>query len=218
MAGKYTKQELKEMLHRSTFQVVAASGIESVTVRSVAKGCGLSDPFIYQCYSDLRELMTDAFLKIDKEVADLIGEAVKLQLAAGVKDIEQICWVLWSIYWRFLLDDRDKVVFYWRFYQSGYYNPEILQQRQKNFRTFTAFMNAAGKDTKLDQLANIDAIVSTIIDSTVSSAVKIHLGYMKAEDIPPQAIYASVFAYLLHLLGVNVWEINRQEHERGSGA
>ena len=214
MAGKYTKQELKEMLHQSTFHVVATGGIESMTVRSVSKGCGLSEPFLYQCYSDLRDLMTDAFLKIDKEIADLISNTIKNCLPTRTSDIEKICWALWSTYWHFLMQNPEKIVFYWRFYQSGHYNQQILAERQKNFRTFTAFVSVAGKDTHLDQIANMDAIVSNIIDSTVSIVVKIHLGYMNAEDIPTQAIYASVFAYLLHLLGVNVWEVIRQEQEK----
>ncbi len=214
MAGRYTKEELKEMLHRSAFKVVAASGIENVTVRSVSRGCGLSDPFIYQCYSDLPDLMTDAFLKIDKEIADSINRVIQDQLSVGSKDIERICWALWSTYWNFLMQDPDKIVFYWRFYQSGYYNREILELRQKNFYALTSFMYAAGEKTQLDQITNIDAIVSGIIDSTVSIAVKIHLGYMQIGDIPTQAIYGTVFSYLMHLLGVDVWQVIQETHEK----
>ena len=57
MAGRYSKDELKKMLHSSTFHIVATEGIEKLTVRKVSKGCGLSEPYIYQCYSDLPELM-----------------------------------------------------------------------------------------------------------------------------------------------------------------
>ena len=51
------KEELKERLQRSIYKVVAEEGIEGVTVRKVSKGCGLSDPYIYQCYKDLFDLM-----------------------------------------------------------------------------------------------------------------------------------------------------------------
>ena len=202
------------MLHRSAFKVVAASGIENVTVRSVSKGCGLSDPFIYQCYSDLPELMTDAFLKIDREIADLISSVIQEQLSVGSTNIEGICWVLWSAYWNFLMQDPDKVIFYWRFYQSGYYNREILEMRLENFSAFNSLMYAAGEKTRLDQITNIDAVVSSIIDSTMSIAVKIHLGYVQIGDIPTQAIYGTVFSYLMHLLGVDVWQVIQETHEK----
>ena len=109
MARKYTKEELKERLQRSIYKVVAEEGIEGVTVRKVSKGCGLSDPYIYQCYKDLSDLM----------------------------------------------------------------DPEV--------------------------------IVSNIIDSTVSVAVKMHLGYMDKTALEARTIYKTVFALLFQLLHIDVW-------------
>ena len=105
----YTKEELKERLQRSIYKVVAEEGIEGVTVRKVSKGCGLSDPYIYQCYKDLFDLM----------------------------------------------------------------DPEV--------------------------------IVSNIIDSTVSVAVKMHLGYMDKTALKARTIYKTVFALLFQLLHIDVW-------------
>ena len=109
MARKYTKEELKERLQRSIYKVVAEEGIEGVTVRKVSKGCGLSDPYIYQCYKDLFDLM----------------------------------------------------------------DPEV--------------------------------IVSNIIDSTVSVAVKMPLGYMDKTALKARTIYKTVFALLFQLLHIDVW-------------
>ena len=60
----YTKEELKERLQRSIYKVVAEEGIEGVTVRKVSKGCGLSDPYIYQCYKDLFDLCSVKYVII----------------------------------------------------------------------------------------------------------------------------------------------------------
>jgi AcrR family transcriptional regulator len=217
MAGRFSKTELKEKLQRSTFTLVAAGGIESVTVRKVATGCGLSDPYIYQCYSDLTELMTDAFLRIDKEIASSIASVIRKQVQGNETAVEESCWLLWSTYWQFLLSDPDKIVFYWRFYQSSYYTPEILEQRRANFHLFTAFVYSAGKNVGLDMRRSLDAAVSCIIDNTVSTAVKIHQGYLNESDIPPQVIYGSAFSYLLRLAGVDVWESLRQKAEITTG-
>ena len=60
MAGRYSKQELKDKLKRGALKLVATEGIERLSTRRLSAGCGLSDPYIYyQCYSDIPELLAD---------------------------------------------------------------------------------------------------------------------------------------------------------------
>lgn len=206
MAGRYSKEELKDKLQRSTFSLVASGGIESVTVRKVATGCGLSDPYIYQCYSDLTDLMTDTFLKIDKEIVYLIASVIRKQAQTEAYDMEEKCWLLWSAYWKFLMDYAERTIFYWRFYQSGYYTKELLAERQKNFAVFIDFVQSAGAQLGFSDITALDSVVSMIIDDSVSVAVKIHLGYMPQSAVSAEDIYHSVFSLLFHKLGLNIWD------------
>ena len=206
MAGRYSKEELKDKLQRSTFSLVASGGIESVTVRKVATGCGLSDPYIYQCYSDLTDLMTDTFLKIDKEIVYLIASVIRKQAQTEAYDMEEKCWLLWSAYWKFLMDYEERTIFYWRFYQSGYYTKELLAERQKNFAVFIDFVQSAGAQLGFSDITALDSVVSMIIDDSVSVAVKIHLGYMPQSAVSAEDIYHSVFSLLFHKLGLNIWD------------
>ncbi len=77
MASKYTKDEIKNKLNRSAYHLVATSGIESMTTRKISSGCGLSDPYIYQCYSDLSELATEAYLGVDRSISGLLASLLK---------------------------------------------------------------------------------------------------------------------------------------------
>lgn len=206
MAGRYSKEELKDKLQRSTFSLVASGGIESVTVRKVATGCGLSDPYIYQCYSDLTDLMTDTFLKIDKEIVYLIASVIRKQAQTEAYDMEEKCWLLWSAYWKFLMDYAERTIFYWRFYQSGYYTKELLAERQKNFAVFIDFVQSAGAQLGFSNITALDSVISMIIDDSVSVAVKIHLGYMPQSAVSAEDIYHSVFSLLFHKLGLNIWD------------
>lgn len=79
MARKYTREELRERLRRSVYKVVTEDGIEGVTVRKVSKGCELSDPYIYQCYRDLFDLMETSFLEIDSEIAGMMKALIEKQ-------------------------------------------------------------------------------------------------------------------------------------------
>ena len=138
MARKYTKEELKERLQRSIYKVVAEEGIEGVTVRKVSKGCGLSDPYIYQCYKDLFDLMETSFFEVDGKVAGMIQNLIQKQKAElkTAEDLESMCWTLWSAYWEFLMSDPEQTIFYWRFYQSAHYTKKILEVRQQSFEVF----------------------------------------------------------------------------------
>ena len=142
MAGRYSKQELKDKLQRSALHLVATEGIERLSTRRLSAGCGLSDPYIYQCYSDIPELLADTFLRVDCEVAELMRTVIGTQFIAPAKPVKlaDVCRLLWGAYWRYLMEDPERTVFYWRYYQSGYYNRDILAIREKNFRVFTDFI------------------------------------------------------------------------------
>lgn len=207
MARKYTREELKQRLQRSVYRVVAEEGIEGVTVRKVSKGCGLSDPYIYQCYKDLFDLMETSFFEVDNKVAGMIQELIQNQGAElrHPQDLERMCWTLWSAYWEFLMNDPEQTIFYWRFYQSAHYTKEILKVRQQGYEVFVNYVEEVGKMFGVSDLMDTEVIVSNIIDSTVSVAVKMHLGYMDRTALKAQTIYKSVFALLFHLLHIDVW-------------
>ena len=207
MARKYTREELKERLQRSVYKVVMEEGIEGVTVRKVSKGCGLSDPYIYQCYKDLFDLMETSFFEIDNKVAVMVQELIQNQNSdlKTPQDLEGMCWKLWSAYWEFLMSDPEQTVFYWRFYQSAHYTKKVLAARQQNFGVFVNYMIETGKRFGVSDLMDTEVIVSNIIDSTVSVAVKMHLGFMDQTSLKAQTIYQSVFALLFHLLHIDVW-------------
>lgn len=208
MAGRYTKQELRQMLHRSTFRVVMREGIEKLTVKKVSSGCGLSDPYIYQCYSDMAELLKSAYMEIDKKVSDLIVEFLSVNPAENLvpSTVSRLCWLMWSAYWKFLMEDPEQTVFYWRYYQSAYYSRELARIRRDNFQPFVAFFMQIAKVMEIEEAMNIDVIVSNIIDNTVSAAVRIHLGFMKQDEMTAQTLYQSVFAFPFHLMGMDIWQ------------
>lgn len=105
------------------------------------------------------------------------------------------------------MEDPERTVFYWRYYQSGYYNRDILAIREKNFRVFTDFIVNTGKTLGLSDDAQRLAIVTMLIDDTVSAAVRIHLGYIQKDAISEDDIFYSAFSLLLRkidpLIGIS---------------
>lgn len=209
MAGRYSKQELKDKLQRSALQLVATEGIERLSTRRLSSGCGLSDPYIYQCYSDIPELLADTFLRVDCEVAELMRTVIETQFIAPAKPVKlaDVCRLLWDAYWRYLMEDPERTVFYWRYYHSGYYNRDILAVREKNYRVLTDFIVNTGKTLGLSDDAQRLAIVTMLIDDTVSAAVRIHLGYIQKDAVSEDDIFYSTFSLLLRkidpLIGIS---------------
>ncbi len=186
---------------------MATEGIEKVTMRKVAEGCGLTTPYIYQCYDDMSELLEDAYIRIDLEVANLMNAVTGLKLT-GVhrrEELEKAFWTLWSLYWKFLMDDADKAIFSWRYYQSGYYGGRLLELRRDYYKELTDFVSNAGEILGAPAGVKLNAIVADIIDDTASMAVKMLLGYADKDALTPRLIYQSVFSLLFHLLGMDVW-------------
>ena len=206
MAGKYTKTELKKMLHESAFHIVMTEGIERITIRKLSRGCGLSDPYIYQCYSDIPDLLESAYMEIDKKVAELIQRSIKTSPFElnSKEDLDKFCWYLWRRYWNFLMDYPEQTVFYWRYYQSSYYSKELWKYRRENFEMFITFVAKTAQIVGLTEKTDIEILMSNIIDNSVSVAVKIHLGYMNAERVGTNDIYEAVFAFMYDLIGIDV--------------
>ena len=162
MARKYTREELRERLRRSVYKVVTEDGIEGVTVRKVSKGCELSDPYIYQCYRDLFDLMETSFLEIDSEIAGMMKALIEKQTTEQktTQESEETCWTLWSAYWKFLMSDPERTVFYWRFYQSARYTREILKVRQQEYKVLIDYVETLGKLSGVSDLMDAEVIVS----------------------------------------------------------
>lgn len=215
MAGRFSKTELKSMLNCSAYRVVATEGIERVTTRKVSKGAGLSDPYIYQCYSDMDDLLKSAFLEINKEIAEIIKNMLQTYNPESItqEETEKRCWEMWSTYWDFLMAQPEKTIFYWRFSQSGYYSKELFDARQKNFDLFFKFLNDAEERSGLTDITDTDTIVADIFVGTVGMAVKIHLGYIEKTESIKYDIYHSVFAVFFRRIGIDIYRGDEQDDE-----
>ena len=216
MARKYSEEEVKEKLIRAVYHLAAAEGIEKVTMRKVAEGCGLSTPYIYQCYRDMPALMTDAYLRADMEVANLMHVVRNLHMPGINKrqELEEASWVIWSLYWEYLMSDSDRAVFCWRYYLSGYFGTEVQEFRRTYYRDLTDFVDRAGKLYGVPSSVNLHALVSNIIDETATTAVKMHLGYIDKDALTPRMIYQSAFSLMFHLMGVDVWQDSDKEQSK----
>lgn len=209
MARKLLREEVRKRLHESVQKLVAEQGIENLTTRKITYGCGLSDPYLYQCYDGIPDLLEAAFLEIDREIGELISAAVSRTRfnSSDRAKFEQSCLALWLVYWNYLMENDERTIFYWRFYQSGYLTAETDEKRQAFHSGWYSRIKDAASRHHLDRHADVSLMFSTMVDSTLLSAVKL----LRSEEEQPdmalstKTVFRAVFAQIF-----NIFDCERQ--------
>lgn len=200
MVRRFLREEVRVRLHESVQKIVAQEGIENLTTRKITSGCGFSDPYLYQCYDGIADLLESAFLEIDREIGCVISSAIPLIqfTSADRAAFEGGCKVLWLTCWNYLMKDANKTIFYWRFCQSGYRTADIDEKRKVHHRDWRAFVKDATKRHRLDQHADVELMLSAMVDNTLLSAVKV----LRDEDnlanmeLSTETVFRSVFSQI----------------------
>ena len=205
MAAHRTPEQLKPLIMRATRHLVAIGGMENFSYPKLTAETGISAPTVYEHYKNKEDLLTSCFMEIDTYVSSMMAKMLK-GMPSGIKDVESfdnLCWLLWLPYWNYLMEDADRTIYYWTFYNSSYHTPELLEQRNKNFKVFLDFMRAVDEQFSVSSRCNIHMLVANLIDGTVAAAVNILKGIYKNDDVNVNTVYHMVFQPVFSVLGIN---------------
>lgn len=199
-----TPEQLKPVIIKGTQHIVAVGGMVNFSFPKLTAEIGISAPTVYEHYKNKEDLLTTCFMEIDGEVSAMIAKMLKgvsLQ-KTNAESFENLCWLLWISYWNYLTADADRTLFYWSFYNSPYYTSEIQERRDKNFKVFLKFIQAADERFSVSSKCNVYMLVTNIINGTVSSAVKILRGEYENDDVNVNTVYHMVFQPLFSVFGI----------------
>ncbi len=202
MARQYTRRELCVMLHIGVERLVAKGGLENLTTRKVCDAAGLSQPYLYQCYDGIPDLLNNCFLEIDCRVAMLLKDVLCKETFKPTSnmDVEGYCWLLWKTCWSFFMEDGDQTLFYWHFYHSGYYTKEIAEQRIVFYAESIGFARSVVQTYSLQQYADVRMLVANMFNSTLMSAVRVLQGKNEDSDRTMKTVYDAVVSPILRLI------------------
>lgn len=155
-------------------ELVAQVGIEKLTTRKLTANCKLSEPYLYQCYDSIPDLLESIFLDIDKELSRIVSHALASISSeeSASKCFKEQCWDIWSVFWDYLLANRIRTIFYWRFYQSGFYTPSVSAKRMHLYRLLLEYMDILAKEYRIPEGVDLMLMLTTIVDGTLLSAHK----------------------------------------------
>ena len=204
MGTHRTPEQLKSIIMKGTQHIVAEGGMINFSFPRLTAETGISAPTVYEHYKNKEDLLTTCFMTIDNEVSSMItsmlsGMPSKISDMTG---LENLCWILWISYWNYLTAAADRTLFYWSFYNSHYYTPEIHKKRDGNFETFLGFVSAVDERFLVSRKCNIRMLVANMIDGTVSMAVKVLKGFYPNDDVTAHTVYSMVFQPVFSMLDI----------------
>lgn len=187
---------------KGTQHIVAEGGMINFSFPRLTAETGISAPTVYEHYKNKKDLLTTCFMTIDTEVSSMIA-AMLNSLPSKISDaasLENLCWLLWISYWNYLTVAADRTLFYWSFYNSHYYTPELHKKRDGNFDVFLGFISTVDKCFSVSRKYNPRMLVTNMIDGTVSMAVKVLKGFYPNDDVTAHTVYSMVFQPIFSML------------------
>ncbi len=206
---KYDPEELRKQIRHETMHLIATGGMSNFSFPKLTAATGIVAPTVYELYKNKEDLLSTCFLEIDAELAWLLANVLKKapQHRERATDVENYCWLLWVAFWRYLMEDADRTRFYWAFYNSECFTPEVIQKRVKNYQPFIQAFNEIDHFFRIAERCDRRTLVLNMIDGTISSAVKVFNGRLGNDDATIKTIYQTVFEPMFSVLEIEI--INR---------
>ncbi len=205
MGAHRTPEDLKSQIIKGTQHLIATGGMSNFSFPKLATETGINAPTVYEYYKNKEELLSSCYLQIDAEIADLVAKIID-SIPLDENDPEKIneyCQLLWMVYWRYLLSDSDRTLFYWRFYNSEFYTQSVTEKRTENFTRFIEFVDMLSTNYKIFEHHNVTLLLANMVDATISAAVNVINGTYENNDITVNTVYRIIFQPLLSIFGID---------------
>ena len=209
-----TQNRIRNALMDGAVRLAAKEGIEKLTTRNIAAECDLHDAYIYRYFIDKDDLISQAFLREDRELNRRIAEGIANADMSSLTLEKSLRIVLMPI-WEYLVANEDVCKFYVRYYYSIYFKKFTLKEfKTGNSRFKEAFdkMFPSNMDTEIVLLYAMDTILSM--------AMKVVCGEInKTSDIEERVfklIYSIVKTFIEtddNMLNQDMWEIDNYDRD-----
>ena len=203
---KYNSENMRAKIRQGTLHLIATGGMSNFSFPKLTAVTGVVPPTVYELYKNKEDLLTTCFLEIDAEIGRLLANAMKKTPPHRdqVEDVENYCWLLWITYWRYLMEDADRTLFYWAFYNSEYYTYAVIQKRDRNHLAFAQYVAEIDRRFLISERCNCHVLIMHLIDGTLNAAVKVFRGEFGNDDDTIKTIYHAVFQPVFAVLGLGI--------------
>jgi len=187
-------EEVREKVTNGTRHLVAVGGMGNFSFPKLSEVTGLSAPTVYEQYKNKEALLVSCYFEIDAEIGAIIESAIRdvIPKIKTPKDVYYRSREIWNVYWNYLTADRKRTLYYWRFYNSEYYNAELHKMRRENYSSFISFIDVLDGILQVSERFDRVVLVNNIVDGTVAAAVKYLANIYSNNDLTVDTIYQMI--------------------------
>lgn len=171
MPRRNLSSDIDKQMIEATISLGAEIGLESVTTMKVGIACEVAEPTVYRHFVSKENLLYQAYLSIDNELALLID---KLEFSDASK-VKSSAKTVWTDVFEYFITHREETSYYIQYRHSIHYNTAIEMERSGAFGTLYKKNLEAAREKDKDY-----ALISDfVVDNTLNLADKIHQGQLE---------------------------------------
>ena len=123
-----SERESRSIMMDAAIRSVARYGFEGFTTKKWAAETGVAEGSLYYHFKSKDELLNETFFYIEKEITELCIDGLKE--IKSREDLREKGDRILERYYRFLIENPEKTMFYFRFRTSPRFNSEIQEQQE----------------------------------------------------------------------------------------
>lgn len=190
----------KEKLIRAAIDIVAEEGLENFSVEKAAKRAGASKRLCFQHFGTKEDFLYACYESVNLKIA---GIYKNLRLDP-TKDIVESVRQLWSMYFRFLLDNGNDTTFYSE-YRTSFRIKKIMEHESamnaSYFKDFIEVFGALDTAFHISEKVDLDCLWTFVLDGTALFTKRIVRDGLKHNGFVEESIWRLMAPGMLGLLG-----------------
>lgn len=159
--------DMRKAFIDSAIHVVASEGIDRTTTKALASSADLNEVYIYRIFGGKENLLRVTFDVLDLQFRDCLLRHIDVMYDTSLT-MKERSWKFFNLVWDFIFSDKEKCLFFIRYYHSRFFDDYSIMDRRKTYQdVMDKFIPAFKKDIDVWLLLN------HIFDVLFASAIKI---------------------------------------------
>lgn len=183
-----TQEQMILALVESTVRTVSNHGLDKTTTKLIANGANLNEVYIYRLFEGKEDLLKKTFDKIDGELASKCKENFPILKKEGY-DFDTKNRMVFSALWKFLIADRDKCLFFIRYYHSPYFKKFSSEEHFKRYKSIVDLMAFAFKTG-----VNAGLMLNHILTVTLHYVLLVFNGVLEDNDDTVDLVFTLTYS------------------------
>ena len=184
----------KEELIDATMKIVSEYGINNFSMKQITNYVGVSEALIYKHFNTKDELLDTCFKRYDDSIGDIIKQFDMLSIRSE-EDFNIKAHAVWITYFKFLLFNDYRTIFYFQYRWSSHYNRYLKANGtpEKYFINMDNIIDVSKKRLNFINLDELKVFLHFVYDTTGNFAQKIIYGQLPNNDETIEHIWKLIF-------------------------